>query len=123
MLWEATRLALNGLEDLAPGWNSYDSPAIKPEAIAAARSFLEQIAGWAKPPFVVPTNTGGVQLEWELPRAYLSLAFDGQTIDACWFDGPVDSWLDALADETLVGRAYAIGLVLWIQRKNESEIG
>ncbi len=56
------------LEDLAalePNWDREGAAAIDPVCIARAREVKLQLRGFIMgPPSIVPTVTGGVQLEW-----------------------------------------------------------
>lgn len=51
---------------LPAGWDSYGARKIDPQAIAAARRFLEALPKYE--PVIVPTNTGGVELEWTMDQ-------------------------------------------------------
>lgn len=100
------------------GWYSHDA---RPDAIAAACSFLALIEAWAPAPFVAPVaTTGAVQLEWE-PHAlcYLELRFDGETIqcsavnlDCSWWD--VKPRTPVVVETDWMGRGQAFDLVRWL---------
>jgi hypothetical protein len=63
-LSEANR-ELDGLLILEPGWDSYGAKRIDPEAVESARQVIRAIARPDTPaPSIVPTSSGGVQIEW-----------------------------------------------------------
>jgi hypothetical protein len=52
---------------LPAGWDSYRAAVVAPRAVAAALTFLYSALGdTTEPPTVVPTNAGGIDLEWHL---------------------------------------------------------
>ncbi len=60
-----TAEALVALLGLPSGWDSYGARAIAPSHVDAALQVLSRIMRHDSPaPTVVPTNRGGVQLEW-----------------------------------------------------------
>jgi hypothetical protein len=53
------------LLDLRPNWDSYGAPAIHATSVETAMSLLlEVMHDDTEPPTVIPTSSGGVQLEW-----------------------------------------------------------
>lgn len=60
---------LDCLARLLDGWDSYGAPAIDARAIAAVRRFLRY--RWA----IVPSNDGGIQLEWHGGDVDIELEF------------------------------------------------
>lgn len=53
------------LLDLPPNWDSYGALPIEPRNVAIALDILNETINTGTPrPSVVPTNQGGVQLEW-----------------------------------------------------------
>lgn len=64
---ESTAHALVALLDLAPGWDSYSArPVARTHVNAALRILLLAMRHDSPAPTVVPTNRGGVQLEWHM---------------------------------------------------------
>ncbi len=62
---DPTAEALAGLLHLTPNWDSYGARAIDPVHVYAALDLLVLVMQDDTPaPAVVPTNRGGVQLEW-----------------------------------------------------------
>jgi hypothetical protein len=56
---------LDKIAALEPNWDSYGALSIDPRAVAEVRSFLKKWPkGWSKP-FIVPTTSGGIALEWQ----------------------------------------------------------
>jgi hypothetical protein len=52
---------------LPPNWDSYGARPIDPIHVRAALQVLLRIMGDETPmPFVVPTNRGGIQMEWHV---------------------------------------------------------
>ena len=71
LLWPAwTRTTVDnllGLLDLRPNWDSYGAHPISTTSVETAVSLLLQVMqDHSVPPAVVPTSSGGVQLEWHL---------------------------------------------------------
>jgi hypothetical protein len=65
-LWlEPVIEAIRDLAELKPGWNDEGAPAIDARSVSQALQFLAaEVSPWTAAPSVVPTPTGGVQLEW-----------------------------------------------------------
>jgi len=56
---------LEDLEALKPNWDSYGAAAIDPACIVRAREVEQLLDSFTMgPPSIVPTSSGGVQLEW-----------------------------------------------------------
>jgi hypothetical protein len=59
---------------LPPNWNSYNARPVSPDAVISSIELLNQVAAPdTPPPQVVPTNRGGVQLEWHFPDIDLEI--------------------------------------------------
>ena len=69
---------LNELLNLQKGWDSYGAPPINPEVVAAVKSFLKAIRQTRAS--VVPTNSGGVQVESHIDGYDVEIEFitDGE---------------------------------------------
>ncbi len=62
---EPTVQALNELLSLPANWDSYGARPIDPKAVSFSLQLLSEVMSPTVPaPLVVPTNRGGVQLEW-----------------------------------------------------------
>ena len=60
-----TKETLQGFATLPQGWDSYGAKSIERHALDSAIELLRRIAQPDTPkPAVVPTNRGGVQIEW-----------------------------------------------------------
>jgi hypothetical protein len=60
-----TEETLRGLATLPEGWDSYGAKSIEPHVVDAAIELLHRIVQHNTPkPVVVPTNRGGIQIEW-----------------------------------------------------------
>jgi hypothetical protein len=56
---------LRGFATLSEGWDSYGAKAIELQAVNSAIELLRRIVQPDTPkPAVVPTNRGGIQIEW-----------------------------------------------------------
>jgi hypothetical protein len=87
-LWLYTVLGrLQYLISLRPNWDSYGARPIDPNAVIFALEFLRtSLPHDGKAPQIVPTSTGGLQLEWHAngvdlevevdPSGDVSLSFD-----------------------------------------------
>lgn len=59
------RRQLANIKYLERDWDSYDAAAISPVSCRWAEYLLDEILEWGgSEPWVVPTSSGGVQLEW-----------------------------------------------------------
>lgn len=67
---------LEELRRLKPNWNSYGAQEINPTVIDYVRSFLEEYGGATHAPQIVPTNRGGIQIEWHRVDRDLEVQFD-----------------------------------------------
>ena len=72
----AMEQGVSALLDLAQGWDSYGAPPISLEAIKAALAAIFSIAGdESMAPMIVPTSTGGCQLEWHSDMIDIEIEF------------------------------------------------
>lgn len=70
----ATRLA--ELLTLSPDWDGHGGDAIAPENVEAAGRFLAKVMAPSTPaPTIVPTSSGGLQLEWHRSGFDVELLF------------------------------------------------
>jgi len=68
---------INELLNLPENWDSYGAEQINAETAAKALQVLEELADWNTPdPSVVPTNRGGVQIEWHARGIDFEIEFD-----------------------------------------------
>jgi hypothetical protein len=67
----ADKITLDELRDLREDWDGYGSPPPTEEAIALAELIINA------EPRVVPLSSGGVQIEWPVAGAEISITPDG----------------------------------------------
>jgi hypothetical protein len=81
---------------LAPNWDGEEAPRIDGSAIRRAVDFLGQLeVPWL--PWVAPTSEGGVRVEWDARRAFLSIDFLPAGSAQVIFQGELDQtevWVD-----------------------------
>lgn len=76
--------SLDRISKYKSNWDSYGSPEIDREIIAAARRFIESLAERTDCcPTVVPMSNGSIQLEWHSSSKTLELEFE--TPEDIWF--------------------------------------
>jgi len=73
---QATTDALRRLESLPPGWDGYAAPAIDREISKSVACFIDGLPAATPQPRIVPTMSGGVQLEWYHGNKSLELEFE-----------------------------------------------
>jgi hypothetical protein len=63
---------------LAPDWDSYGASEVSPEAVEQAiKLLLNTVCEDTTVPWVVPTSSGGIQLEWHTDEADLEVEVNG----------------------------------------------
>lgn len=68
IVWDRKLTELSRLEK---GWDSYDAKPPTPEALRAARGFLDGLGlAW-----IVPCSDGGVQVEWHVNGVDVEVTF------------------------------------------------
>ena len=88
-----TEETLRGLATLPEGWDSYGAKSIEPHVVDTAIELLHRIVQHnALKPAVVPTNRGGIQIEWHTqgvdleieiaPHGGICLLYDNPEEDA-----------------------------------------
>lgn len=109
-LMQALKSVAN-LLSLQPNWDSYGALPIDPKCAGLALSILTQLMeDQTPPPTIVPTVSGGVQLEWHMKGIDLEVevssptqgsyyVFDHHT--GCEQEGSVTEGLKTLKDEVL----------------------
>lgn len=77
------------LSELQEDWDTYGGKRIDPSILTAARDLTAELVGAGHPqPHVVPTTTGGVQLEWHQDGADLELKFtSSDSVEGSWEKG------------------------------------
>lgn len=75
----ASRLA--GFTELLPGWDSYGARSVHPTAIQQTFDILAHLleSGLLLPSGVVPTSSGGTQLEWSVAGLELEIEIHGDS--------------------------------------------
>lgn len=85
--WQKAVLSrMAGLMDLSPGWDSYG--ALKPnrEAAMFALEMLERLMHVDTPvPSIVPSHSGGIQLEWHVNHVDLEIHVAGPYKGDLWW--------------------------------------
>lgn len=80
---------LNRILQLPPGWAGPESRAVAREALVSALEFIRRRLPVTSPrPSVVPTGSGGIQLEWHFSGVDVELEFgaDGMVCDVAVAD-------------------------------------
>lgn len=73
---EATVSALISFLDLPPDWDSYGAKPVNPDIVPAVLELMDlAMRDETPPPTVIPTNRGGVQLEWHRNGVDLEIEF------------------------------------------------
>lgn len=71
---KAARDRLKELSAMPLGWNGYDSPPIRSEAIRESFNLLTELAKLGMPePIIVPVSGGGIQMEWLGPSSEIEI--------------------------------------------------
>jgi len=87
-----TDQALQELLRLPPNWNSYGAQPIIPGNVTAAQDLLRAIVQPETPqPSVVPTVSGGVQLEWHTGGIDLEIEIQGPGQFHVWLEDPQEN--------------------------------
>ena len=77
---------LQGVDQLGPGWDSYDGAPLTFEAALASLDFLSRyLPESAIEPSIVPSSTGGLQLEWHRKAGDLEVTFSPDGSFAAFF--------------------------------------
>jgi hypothetical protein len=77
---------LTSLLKLPAGWDSYGAPAPSWDAAMFALTVLDSVMRPSTPsPSVVPTSTGGVQLEWHINKMDIEIHVDGPYAGEFWW--------------------------------------
>lgn len=82
-----------GLLSLPPGWDTYNAPAIDPRRVVAAFITLASAVRKSTPrPAIVPTLSGGVQLEWHTRGIDLEIeALSESHVEGVFYDHQTDT--------------------------------
>ena len=87
-----TDQALQELLCLPPNWNSYGAQPISPDNVTAAKDLLRAIVRPETPqPSVVPTVSGGVQLEWHTGGIDLEIEIQAPGQLHVWLKDPQEN--------------------------------
>jgi hypothetical protein len=82
------------LSSLPANWDSYGARPIDPScAIAAIRLILSAVHPSIPAPAVVPTNRGGIQLEWHRGGVDLEIRIDSPTQFHVAFEDAKTGWV------------------------------
>lgn len=75
------------LLDLPPNWDSYGALPIEPYSVATALYILNETFTLNTPrPAIVPTNNGGIQLEWHMEDIGLEIEIDPRLRGGIFYD-------------------------------------
>lgn len=88
--WRSSaRKQFQKIRELDEGWDGYRAKPIRRDTIEFAQDLLEDImALWSQipPPSIVPTTSGGVQIEWHEKGIDLELHIAGPYDCEMWFE-------------------------------------
>lgn len=102
-LWQySVRRNIAELLDLSDNWDSYGAVAIRPEYAASALRLLQSIMdSETAAPSVVPTNLGGIQIEWHASGIDLEIEVESTSRISVWYeDNRIGvSWEDELSSD------------------------
>jgi len=102
-LWQySVRRNIAELLDLSDNWDSYGAAAIRPEYAASAIRLLQSIMdSETLAPSVVPTNLGGIQIEWHASGIDLEIEVESTSRIGVWYeDNRIGvSWEDELSSD------------------------
>jgi hypothetical protein len=88
------------LADLKQGWDSYNAPAIRSDALVFALKLLQNIMQPGTPiPQVVPSSIGGVQLEWHERGIDLELHVTGPLEAELWYQDLARPDAEAISED------------------------
>lgn len=74
--FQDTRRKFEQLLDLPPNWDGSGARAVDPKvAERALRMLLDVVPSTASSPYVVPSPSGGVQVEWHEPAGDIEIEF------------------------------------------------
>ena len=90
--WSSDLLAkISELGNLEEGWDSYGARPVDPQCAVAAVEFLLYVLDASLPkPSIVPTNRGGIQLEWHRAGADLEIEIESPTRLHVFFEDEQD---------------------------------
>lgn len=102
---EAIRRRLDVLKALGPGWDSYGALEVEESACERVMRLVEALPASCPAPWVVPTPSGGVQLEWRERRSRPFLEVE-TTDDGWWWvygsEGDHGAWVEARGSDAEV---------------------
>ncbi len=102
-LWQySIRRNIAELLDLSDNWDSYGAVAIRPEYAASALGLLQSIMDSETiAPSVVPTNLGGIQIEWHAGGIDLEIEVESTSRISVWYEDNRTgvSWEDELSSD------------------------
>jgi hypothetical protein len=102
-LWQhSIRQNIAELLDLSDNWDSYGAVAIRPEYAASALGLLQSIMdSEIVAPSIVPTNLGGIQIEWHAGGIDLEIEVESTSRINVWYEDNRTglSWEDELSSD------------------------
>jgi hypothetical protein len=84
-----TEETLRGFATLPEGWDSYGAKSIEPHVVDAAIELLRRIVQHnTLKPSVVPTNCGGIQIEWHIQGLDIEIEMTPHGVIRLFYDNP-----------------------------------
>jgi len=84
-----TEETLRGFATLPEGWDSYGAKSIEPHVVDAAIELLHRIVQHnTLKPSVVPTNRGGIQIEWHIQGLDIEIEMTPHGVIRLFYDNP-----------------------------------
>lgn len=108
---------IDNLSQLEQGWDGYDAPRIEQWAILDAKAFIRSIAAFLQvDPHVMPTNCGGLQLEWVVGDRELEVEFEAPSIIHYLKTNTVNGEDEEEIINSNKQWETAVNLVKWVQK-------
>jgi hypothetical protein len=107
--WVGAVLAqVRDLSSLKSNWDTHGAGPISTHVWMATLSTLSSVMPFeGKSPELVPTSSGGVDIEWQGPWGYLSIQVRPHKEAVAYYSGALDEW-----EEPLVGRLRKVRGIL-----------
>lgn len=89
----SVREALEKLMNLGPNWDSYGGETIAYENVQCALHLLSDIMNDdSPPPDIVPTSSGGLQIEWHTTRVDFEIEVSTPSAVSAFFENETNKW-------------------------------
>lgn len=104
-----TRQKFDRLLDLPPNWDGSGARAVDAEVLDhALRMLLDVVPSTAPAPYVVPSPSGGVQVEWHEPAGDIEIEFK--------VDGTASFYMET--DDREIEESAPVGGIVQLARQN-----